>query len=53
MLEGAYEFFNRRRRTFAITAGVVGGVYLATQFARRKLSELQEKLQSDRLAKEK
>lgn len=53
MISATRRWFRRHRSGIAIAAGVVGATYLAGQYVVRKISEAQERMALDRLAREK
>ena len=52
MFEGVRNWFNRNRTRLAISAGVIGGIYVAGQYALNKLTEARLRMSEDRHAKE-
>lgn len=46
------DFFQRRRRAFAVTGGVVGGAYLVGKYALGKLHDTQQRMVAERRDKE-
>ncbi|KAL1917917.1 uncharacterized protein VTP21DRAFT_3751 [Calcarisporiella thermophila] len=52
MLASINHVFRRYRRTLGYAAGIVGGAYLIAQYAKSKLVEHQERLATERTAKE-
>ena len=53
MITATKRWLRRNRTNFAIGAGVVGVGYLAGQYVLNKISEARERVDSDRIAKEK
>jgi peroxin-3 len=53
MISATRRWLRRNRNGIAIGAGVVGATYLAGQYVLGKVSEARERLQMDRIAKEK
>ena len=47
------DFWRRRRRALGITAGVIGGIYLAGKYALSKFQEAQMRIMADQAAQEK
>lgn len=46
------DFFQRRRRAFAVTGGIVGGTYLVGKYALDKLHDTQQRMVSERRDKD-
>jgi peroxin-3 len=53
MISATRRWVRRNRGGIAIAAGVVGATYLAGQYVIGKISEARERMNSDRLAREK
>jgi hypothetical protein len=47
------DFYQRRKRSIAVTLSVAGGVYLLVQYAKRKLEDMQQKVMDERAAEDK
>jgi hypothetical protein len=53
MISATRRWLRRNRNGIAIGAAVVGGTYLAGQYVLGKINEARERMQMDRIAKEK
>lgn len=53
MISATRRWLRRNRTGIAIGAGVVGATYLAGQYVLGKIQEARERMQMDRIAKEK
>jgi len=53
MIEASRRWFRRNRANFAISAGVLGAGYLATQYVLGKVTEARQRMSDDRIAREK
>ncbi len=53
MISATRRWLRRHRTGIAIGAGVVGAGYLAAQYVIGKVNEARERMQMDRIAKEK
>lgn len=53
MITATRNWLKRNRTTLAISAGVVGGVYYAGQWALGKFTEARQRMSDERIAKEK
>jgi len=53
MISATRRWLRRNRNGIAIGAGVVGVTYLAGQYVLGKINEARERMQMDRIAKEK
>ena len=53
MISATRRWLRRNRTGIAIGAGVVGGVYLAGQYVLGKINDARDRMQLDRIAREK
>jgi peroxin-3 len=53
MISATRRWLRRNRNGIAIGAGVIGATYLAGQYVLGKIQEARERMQMDRIAKEK
>lgn len=53
MIENSRRWLRRNRSSFAFGAGILGVGYLASQYVAGKLSEARQRINDDRIAREK
>lgn len=53
MLTSVKTFVSNRQKGLVKTAGIVGGLYLGRQYIRDRLDEVKEKLEEERVARDK